>query len=242
MKTYLNSNWKNWFRSLITVLFFIVLVQLSTDANARKKDKTRATGAIDAKTFEILTAAQALTENDQYDEALQTLDTIKNSDKLNSYARSQMWNFYAFIYASQDEFKSAIYAYKKVVAEPDAPEGLKLTAKYTMAQLYFQLEDYQSVISFMEEWLREIPKPTATAHIMLAQAYYQSEIFDPALKNLNQAIGIEAAEGKIVKENWLRMKVAIYFEKNQKHLKDLRRIITSLSKHHVFTADRRSAW
>ncbi len=213
MKTYLNSNWKNWFRSLITVLFFIVLVQLSTDANARKKDKTRATGAIDAKTFEILTAAQALTENDQYDEALQTLDTIKNSDKLNSYARSQMWNFYAFIYASQDEFKSAIYAYKKVVAEPDAPEGLKLTAKYTMAQLYFQLEDYQSVISFMEEWLREIPKPTATAHIMLAQAYYQSEMFDPALKNLNQAIGIEAAEGKIVKENWLRMKVAIYFEK-----------------------------
>lgn len=211
---FLNSSCKNWLPSLITTFLLVILVLLSTDANARRgKDKTRATGAIDAKTFEILTAAQALTENDQYDEALQTLDTIKNSDKLNSYAKSQMWNFYAFIYASQDEFKSAIYAYKKVVAEPDAPEGLKLTAKYTMAQLYFQLEDYQSVISFMEEWLREIPKPTATAHIMLAQAYYQSEMFDPALKNLNQAIGIEAAEGKIVKENWLRMKVAIYFEK-----------------------------
>ncbi|MCK5433567.1 MAG: hypothetical protein KAJ03_12540, partial [Gammaproteobacteria bacterium] len=65
----------------------------------------------------------------------------------------------------------------------------------------------------MEEWLREIPKPTATAHIMLAQAHYQIKSFSPALKNLDKAIAIETAEGKKVKENWLRMKAAIYFEK-----------------------------
>ncbi len=210
---FLNSSCKNWLPSLITTFLLVILVLLSTDANARRgKDKTRATGAIDAKTFEILTTAQALTENDQYGEAIQTLDTL-DREKLNSYAKSQMWNFYAFIYASQEKYKSAIDAYKKLLIEPDAPDGLKMTAKYTMAQLYFQLEDYQSVISFMEEWLREIPKPTATAHIMLAQAYYQRQSYDPALKNLNQAISIKNAEGNKVKENWLRMKVAIYFEK-----------------------------
>ena len=213
MKTYLNSNCSNCFRHFVTVMFLIVAVQLSTNANARSKDKTKATGAIDAKTFEILTKAQELTENNQYDEAVRTLDTIKNSDKLNSYAKSQMWNFYAFIYASQDKYRSAIDAYKHILKEPDAPDGLKLTAKYTMAQLYFQIEDYQSVISFMEEWLREIPKPTATAHIMLAHAHYQIKSFSPALKNLDKAIAIETAEGKKVKENWLRMKAAIYFEK-----------------------------
>jgi len=222
MKTYLNSNCSNCFRHFVTVLLLIVVVQLSTDAiaggysnrkNVRGKDETKATGAIDAKTFEILTKAQELTENNQYDEAVRTLDTIKNSDKLNSYAKSQMWNFYAFIYASQDKYRSAIDAYKQILKEPDAPDGLKLTAKYTMAQLYFQIEDYQSVISFMEEWLREIPKPTATAHIMLAQAHYQIKSFSPALKNLDKAIAIETAEGKKVKENWLRMKAAIYFEK-----------------------------
>ncbi len=212
MMTFLNSSDKNWFSSLVITISLIILVLLSTDADARKKDKTKATGAIDAKTFEILTTAQALTENDQYDEAIQTLDTL-DREKLNSYAKSQMWNFYAFIYASQEKYKNAIDAYKKLLTEPDAPDGLKLTAKYTMAQLYFQLEDYQSVISFMEEWLREIPKPTATAHIMLAQAYYQRQSYDPALKNLNQAINIKKAEGNKVKENWLRMKVAIYFEK-----------------------------
>jgi len=33
------------------------------------------------------------------------------------------------------------------------------------------------------------------------------------VKNLDKAIAIETAEGKKVKENWLRMKAAIYFEK-----------------------------
>ena len=201
------------FRFTVVFLFITIVMLISTDVYARKKDETKATGAIDAKTFEVLTKAQELTEADQYDEAVRTLDTIKNSDKLNSYAKSQMWNFYAYIYASQDKYKEAIGAYKKILIEPDAPDGLKLTAKYTMAQLYFQIEDYKSVISFMEEWIREIPKPTATAHIMLAQAYYQEKSYDNSLKNLDKAMDIERAEGKKINENWLRLKVAIYFGK-----------------------------
>lgn len=197
----------------IFAFFIIVIMLLSNNVYAREKDETKATGAIDAKTFEILTKAQELTENSQYDEALRTLETIKNSDKLNSYAKSQMWNFYAYIYASQDKYQDAIGAYKKILAEPDAPEGLKLTAKYTMAQLYFQVGDYNSVINLMEEWLREIPEPTATAHIILAQCYYQNKSYDSALKNLDKAIDIERKEGKEVNENWLRLKAAIYFEK-----------------------------
>ena len=196
------------------VLLMIVLSVIVNNSLARSKDSTKATGAIDAKTFEVLTKAQELTEAGKFNEAIQTLDKIKNSGKKNSYAKSQMWNFYAFIYASQEKYNDAIGAYKKILAEPDAPGGLKLTAKYTMAQLYFQLEDYKSVISFMEQWLKEVEKPTGTAYIMLAQAYYQSKSFDAALNNLLKAIKIEKAEGKKVKENWLRMKAAIYFEKN----------------------------
>jgi tetratricopeptide (TPR) repeat protein len=205
----------NKLSSRFIVIFLLVTTVMLTSTNiyARKKEDTKATGAIDAKTFEVLTKAQELTQNDQYDEALRTLETIKNSDKLNSYAKSQMWNFYAYIYASQDKYRDAIDSYKRILAEPDAPDGLKLTAKYTMAQLYFQIEDYNSVISFMEEWLRENPKPTATAHIMLCQAYYQNKTYDPALKNLIKAMQIEQAEGKKINENWLRLKAAIYFEK-----------------------------
>ncbi|MEM7466550.1 MAG: tetratricopeptide repeat protein [Pseudomonadota bacterium] len=205
---------ENVFRTGKWIIIGLVLIALSNPALARKKDDEKATGAIDAATFEILTKAQELTEGGKYNEAVQTLDKLKGNTKMNSYAKSQMWNFYAYIYANQENYKSAIGAYKKLLAEPDAPPGLKQTAKYTIAQLYFQLEDYKSVISFMEEWLREIGKPTPTAHIMLAQAYYQEKNYDPALKHLDRAIALEKKEGKPIKENWLRTKAAIYFEKN----------------------------
>ena len=197
-----------------TLIVLFILCTLTLGAEARKKDDdTKATGAIDAATFDILTKAQELTEGGKFNEAIQTLDKLKGNTKMNSYAKSQMWNFYAYIYANQENYKSAISSYKKLLAEPDAPAGLKQTAKYTIAQLYFQLEDYKAVISFMEEWLKEIGKPTPTAHIMLAQAYYQEKKFDPALKNLNRAITLEQQEGRPIKENWLRTKAAIYFEK-----------------------------
>ena len=86
-------------------------------------------------------AAQEETENGNFSAALKILDAIKDSSKLNSYAKSQMWNFYAYIFATQEQYESAIASYKHVIAEVAAPAGLKLPAKYTMAQLYFLIED-----------------------------------------------------------------------------------------------------
>lgn len=197
------------------VLVLCAALLLSADPGyARTKEGTKATGAIDAATFDVLMKAQELTEKEQYNAAVRELDKIKNSSKLNSYAKSQMWNFYAYIYSSQEKYREAIAAYKKIIAEPDAPEGLKLTSKYTLAQLYFQIEDYDSVISFMSQWLKQIDKPTSTAHIMLAQAYFEKKSYDLSLKNLNKAIQIRKSEGEKVDENWLRMKAAIYYDKD----------------------------
>jgi tetratricopeptide (TPR) repeat protein len=168
-------------------------------------------GAIDARTFEQLTKAQTLAEEKRHEEAIQVLDALKGNPRLNSYARSQLWNFYAFIYASQEQYQKAIDAYRQVLAEEDATDGLKLTAKYTIAQLYFQLEQYAETIRFMQEWLREIDKPTPTAHIMLAQAYYQTNDFRNALRNVERAIRLREAEGASVDESWLRLKAALHY-------------------------------
>jgi len=170
-------------------------------------------GAIDARTFDALTKAQELAEANRFNEAIAELDKLKGSDRLNSYAKSQLWNFYAFIYANQEKYNEAISAYRNVLREPDATDGLKQQAKYTIAQLYFQTEQYDQCIRFMESWLSEIDQPTPTAHIMLAQAYYQQENYDKALTNLDKAIALEKAEGKPVQESWLRLKAALYYAK-----------------------------
>lgn len=171
------------------------------------------TGALDERTFDQLMKAQRYATEGRHDDSIYVLDRLERRGGLNSYGRSQLFNFYAFIYASQDKYQDAIDAYFKVLDEEDAPDGLILTAKYTIAQLYFQLENYDKCISFMEEWLAGAAKPTPTAYIMLAQAYFQKKELDKALKNVNQAIEMEIADGKKIQESWLRLKGVLYYTK-----------------------------
>ncbi|MGB1556188.1 MAG: tetratricopeptide repeat protein [Oceanococcaceae bacterium] len=168
-------------------------------------------GALDARTFDQLSKAQRYATENRHEDAIYVLDRLRERGELNSYGRSQLYNFYAFIYASQDKFQDAIDNYYKVLDEEDAPEGLVLTAKYTIAQLYFQLENYDRCIAFMEEWLAASEKPTPTAHIMLAQAYFQTKSLDKALHNVDLAIDLERAEGKSIQESWLRLKAVLHY-------------------------------
>ncbi len=170
-------------------------------------------GAIDARVFEVLSAAQQDAEAERYAEALARLDGLE-SDALNSYARSQLWNFRGYIHASQGRYQAAITAYRKVLAETDAPQALKQAAQYTLAQLYFQTEAYAQVIAQLQEWLAEVAQPATMAYIMLTQAYFETGRHADALRSLDQAIRIERAAGRPVKEDWLRMKVAIHFQRD----------------------------
>ena len=170
-------------------------------------------GAIDARTFDQLTKAQELAAEDRHEDALYVLDRLKERGRLNSYATAQLWNFYAFIHASREQYQKAIDAYFMVMEQEDAPNGLILTAKYTIAQLYFQMEQYGDCIRFMNDWLASADKPTATAHIMLAQAYYQTHEYDRASENVDAAIALERASGNRIQEGWLRLKAVLSYTK-----------------------------
>jgi len=199
-------------KNKIKILLILISLVVASSSMARG-EKQKATGAIDAKTFEKLMNAQELTEAGKHTEALAVLDVLKNKGKISGYGKAQMWNFYAFIYASQEDYKNAIRAYTEVINIEETPAALALQAKYTIAQLNFQLEKYNLVIKYMNEWLGAVDKPTPTAHIMLAQAYYQLKDYDKALINVDKAVELETAAGRKVKENWLRLKSALYYDK-----------------------------
>ncbi len=198
----------------IKQLLIVVTLLVSVFANAGRHDeKEKATGAIDAKTFEKLMEAQELTEADKHTEALAVLDVLKNRGKVTGYGKSQMWNFYAFIYASKEDYTNAVNAYMEVINIEETPAALALQAKYTIAQLNFQLEKYDACIKYMNEWLSATPKATPTAHIMLAQAHYQQKRYAKALSHVDTAVELENKAGRKVKETWLRLKSALYYEK-----------------------------
>ena len=99
--------------------------------------QTRRTPAMRERVYTRLAEAQECAEMDDLECAQQRLAQVREMDDLNSYELAQMWNFYAFIYFGQDNYREAIRAYEMVLQQPDLPLGMETTTMYTLCQLYF---------------------------------------------------------------------------------------------------------
>ncbi|MGL4565136.1 MAG: tetratricopeptide repeat protein, partial [Halioglobus sp.] len=132
---------------------------------------------------------------------------------LNSYELANVYNLYAFIHYSREDYAKALKAYMEVVAQPDIPLAMEINTKYTIAQLYFVQEQWQKGIDALQGWFAITDKPNANAYILLAQGYYQLEDYDTALLNVEKAIDMYEAEDKLPKEQWYNLARFLYFEK-----------------------------
>ena len=95
----------------------------------KPKRKTRRTPAIRAKIFEKLTEAQELAEEKKWNESIQVLNDLRDKEgrgKLNSYELANLYNMYAFIYFSKEDYKRALSSYQEVIKQPDIPEAMEL--------------------------------------------------------------------------------------------------------------------
>ncbi len=189
------------------------------DVQTRKR---HAVGQVCGKKLE---EAQPLIEAERWAQAQTVLESAPAKACQTSYEKSQVWNFLGYVYYSRDRFRDAINAYNKVIAEPETDEQLKTNTRYTVAQLYFMLEDYANAAKYLEQWMRESNAVGVDGKVLLAQAYYQLNRKAEALRYLEQAIGEWEQQGKTPKENWWGLQRVIYYEK-----KDYRRVVAILKK------------
>ena len=156
----LKLNWINAIALSVPVLVLQVgITQLQSDwgytawgsaVAAEKKEKntqeTRRTPALRNKVYERLAGAQEHVELKEYDEAIKILrDMEDDSGKraLNSYELANLYNLFAFIYYSQEDYDGALRAYEKVASQPDIPLAMEINTRYTIAQLYFVQEKWR---------------------------------------------------------------------------------------------------
>ena len=133
---------------------------------------------------------------------------------LNSYELANVYNLYAFLRYSAEDYSGALRYYRQVIAQPDIPLAMEIGTRFTVAQLYFVQEQWQPGIDALLEWFELTDKPNATAYILLAQGYYQLKDYDSALKNVETAISMHETEGKLPKEQWYNLARFLYFDKN----------------------------
>ncbi len=185
----------------------------------KKKDtrETRRTPALRNKVYEKLAEAQAAAEAKDLNTAAKILDEMIASGgkkALNSYELANVYNLYAFIYYSREDYGRALQAYQNVVKQPDIPLAMEVNTKFTIAQLYFVQEQWQKGINALLEWFKITENPNANAYVLLAQGYYQTKDYNKALTNVEKAIDMYVAKDKIPKEQWYNLARFIYFDKN----------------------------
>ena len=155
------------------------------------------------KVYKKLTQAQELIEVNDYKGGIGILKELEKSKKLSNYEKAQLYNYLAYSYFTMDRYKDAIKSYVKVLQQPDLPEALETNSLYTLAQLYFIIEDYKSAVKIIEKWLSITEKPTENAFMLLGQGYYQLENYKKSLVPLYKAYNLVKKRGDKPKENLL---------------------------------------
>ena len=190
--------------------------------------KTKQTAAMSEKVYKKLSEAQALADEDQYAAAKAKLDEVKAMSKLSPYEMAQLYNFYGFVYYSQDNNEAAINAYETVLAQPDLPEGLRNQTIYTLAQLHFTIENYQQAIDLINQWLATQTNPAPEPFILLASARYSLEQYPQMIEPLERAMEIARSRDQQVKEQWwLLLRVAHFEMDNYTEVRDILEILVA---------------
>jgi uncharacterized protein HemY len=187
------------------------------DAQPREEQETRRTPALRNKVYEKLAEAQEAAEAKDMATAAQILDGMlagRRDNELNSYELANVYNLYAFIHYSNEDYTSALQSYENVIKQPDIPLAMEINTRFTVAQLYFVQERWADGIAAMEKWFAMTDTPNASAYVLMAQGYYQLKDYDKALQNINVAIDDYDAKGKIPKEQWYNLARFLYAEKN----------------------------
>ena len=197
------------------------LSPLSSAFAAEKKEKsqeaTRRTPALRNSVYEKLSEAQVAAEAKDLATAKQILDEMIATDgkkSLNSYELANVYNLYAFIQYSREDYAGALRSYEQVVAQPDIPLAMEINTRFTIAQLYFVQEQWQKGINALIKWFEMTDTPNANAYVLLAQGYYQVKDYDMSLVNVQKAIRMSEEAGKIPREQWYNLARYLYFEKN----------------------------
>ena len=183
----------------------------------KEERETRRTPALRNKVYEKLAEAQAAAEEKDLAGAAKILDEMiagRRDNELNSYELANVYNLYAFIHYSNEDYPKALEAYETVISQPDIPLAMEINTRYTVAQLYFVQEKWRQGIDALIAWFDMTTTPNAAAYVLLAQGYYQLQDFDNALKNIEVAIADYDEKGRIPKEQWYNLARFLYTEKN----------------------------
>lgn len=203
-------------------------------ASADRGRNTETSAAMSQKVYKHLQDIQDLVEQEDYDQAHELLQQLRERSRLSPYEVAQAWNYTAYVYYLQERYREAITAYRRVLNQDGMPNALVQSSLKTLSQLYFVVEDYDKALETVEALMATLEEPSADAYLLLGQAHFQLKQYQQALAPIRTAIDLYQDQGERPKENWLLLLQVIYYE-----LEDYERMVDVLKELiHLYPKDR----
>jgi tetratricopeptide (TPR) repeat protein len=200
---------------MIILLFLLVLAgqpiaaeTVDLDALSDDRAEKQERYYLRALTQKRMNAANELLEAGQFAQARVSLEKL-NPARLNVYERALVYRLLAYAAVGQEDSAGAIYYFDKVIGEEVLTIEEESSARFSVAQIYASLEDWEKAEETLDEWFRYIERPNGGAYYLLAIARYQQDRYDEALEPALKAIEVSAQ----AEERWLQLVAALYLEK-----------------------------
>ena len=170
--------------------FSTAQAQEEYEDNTKSKRTTKKTGAMTEKVAKKLQVAQEAIEAEQLEEGIEILNEILELRRLTDYERAQVNYFFAYVAYLKEDYRGAINYYSKVLQEEEVPEGLLSSARYTIAQLWFQLEEWEKAIRAVDDLLANSESPRPDLYILKGSALYQLKKYTEMIPVIRAAIDL----------------------------------------------------
>lgn len=149
----------------------------------------------------------------QPQKVIQVLNSIP-TEKLNPSELANIYQLSAYAYASQENYAKAIEFFNKYLAlSPNIPVQGEAQAYQVLGQLYGATENPKKALEMMLKWTDYVAEIKPEQYNLFATLYYQVDDKKNALLNINEAVRLQEAAGKVPNEGWYNLQRGLYLEK-----------------------------
>jgi len=151
-----------------------------------------------------LKAAQDATKKGQWNVAMEKIKEAQAQSGKTPYDEYQIDNFLAYVLFSQKKMGEAAVVYERLLNSGQMPANEVDTRTKSLAQMYFQLKQYDKAAKYAKQLYDKNPNQQDVA-LVLGQSYYLQNDCKNAVATMGALVTRTERAGQKPDEDWLRL-------------------------------------
>lgn len=158
-----------------------------------------------------LKAAQEAMQKKQWDTALTEIKKAQAVEKKTPFEAYQIDEFMGYVLIQQKKFGDAAPVFERMLNSGMVPADQVDERTKTVAQLYFQVKEYNKAAQWAKKWLEKHPN-TEDMGILLGQSQYLLNDFKGAAATMTNVVNNAEKAGRKPDENWIQIVMSSQFK------------------------------